>query len=99
VTPGTTGGGHNSPILRPFGRGGKPLARALSPTAIREIVWRYAAVAPHDLRRTFARLAREGGAPLTDIQQALGHASVTTTERYVNERVNLTKGAGDWIAL
>jgi integrase len=36
-------------------------------------------VAPHDLRRTFARLAYEGNAPIAQIQLALGHASQITT--------------------
>lgn len=36
-------------------------------------------VAPHDLRRTFAKLARSGQAPLEQIQLALGHQSIQTT--------------------
>lgn len=41
------------------------------------------AVGPHDLRRTFARLAYRGRADLKQIQLSLGHASVATTERYI----------------
>ena len=33
-----------------------------------------AALAPHDVRRTFAKLAHKGRAPLEQIQIALGHA-------------------------
>ena len=38
-------------------------------------------IAPHDLRRTFARLARAASAPIEHIQYSLGHASLPTTER------------------
>ena len=40
-------------------------------------------VRPHDLRRSFARLAYEGHAAIEQLALALGHASVHTTERYV----------------
>ncbi len=32
--------------------------------------------APHDCRRTFAKLALKGGARLEQIQLSLGHASI-----------------------
>jgi integrase/recombinase XerD len=41
-------------------------------------------LAAHDLRRTFAKLAHKGGARLDQIQLSLGHASIKTTERYLN---------------
>ena len=41
---------------------------------------------PHDLRRTFAKLAHQGQAPLEQIQLTLGHASIVTTERYLGVR-------------
>jgi site-specific recombinase XerD len=40
-------------------------------------------VTPHDLRRSFARLAYEGHAPIEQLSMTLGHASIATTERYV----------------
>lgn len=40
---------------------------------------------PHDLRRTYARRLYEAGLPLLGIQQNLGHASHTTTERYIGQ--------------
>lgn len=40
-------------------------------------------VAPHDLRRTCARLCHEAGGELEQIQFLLGHVSVQTTERYL----------------
>lgn len=49
-------------------------------------------IAPHDLRRTLAHLMRDAGAELEQIQHTLGHASVQTTEKYVNARLELRKG-------
>ena len=40
-------------------------------------------LAPHDLRRTCARLCHVAGGELEQIQFLLGHASVQTTERYI----------------
>lgn len=75
---------------------------SLSVTAIWDIVLHYAQATgvtctPHDLRRTFAKLARKSGAPLDVIQKSLGHASVRTTEIYTasGEEAN----AGDYFNL
>ena len=40
-------------------------------------------IAPHDLRRTCARLCHEAGGELEQIQLLLGHISVQTTEQYL----------------
>jgi site-specific recombinase XerD len=40
-------------------------------------------IAPHDLRRTCARLCHEAGGELEQIQFLLGHLSVQTTEQYL----------------
>lgn len=40
-------------------------------------------LAPHDLRRTHAKLAYRGGSRLEQIRLALGHSSLQTTERYL----------------
>ena len=60
----------------------------MSPHAIYSVVRRYTeqlgwSIAPHDLRRAHAKLAFAGGARLEQIQLALGHTSVRTTERYL----------------
>ena len=39
-------------------------------------------ISPHSLRHAFATLARDAGARLEDIQDALGHADPRTTRRY-----------------
>lgn len=53
----------------------------------------------HDLRRSFAGMAQSGGAEIQMIKQALGHSSIVTTERYLNQVQNLKMGktAGDHI--
>ena len=46
-------------------------------------------IAPHDLRRTCAKLCYASGGELEQIQFLLGHASVLTTERYLGCKQNL----------
>ncbi len=56
-------------------------------------------LAAHDLRRTAAALALKGGADLRQIQQMLGHASIMTTERYLEPMRSLQVTAGDFIQI
>ncbi len=51
------------------------------------------------MRRTFAKLSRNGGAELDQIKASLGHASVQTTERYVGETQRFTDAPADRIGL
>lgn len=60
----------------------------IGPQSVYEIIDRYARqtglnVAAHDLRRTHAKLAKEGGASIQQVQFTLGHSSAQTTERYL----------------
>jgi len=55
-------------------------------------------VAPHDLRRTCAKLCHDGGGELEQIQFLLGHASVQTTERYLGCKQNLGQPVNDRFA-
>ncbi len=52
-------------------------------------------VAPHDLRRTCARLCHEAGGELEQIQFLLGHVSVQTTERYLGCKQRLRNATGE----
>lgn len=56
-------------------------------------------LAAHDLRRTAAALALKGGADLRQIQQMLGHSSITTTERYLEPMRSLQVTASDYIQI
>src|ERR1700704_824135 len=52
-------------------------------------------IAPHDLRRTCAKLCHTSGGELEKIQFLLGHASVQTTERYLGCKQNLGHPVND----
>ena len=56
-------------------------------------------VSPHDFRRSFARFAHTGLAPLEQIQLSLGHASVVTTEIYLGVKQNLHDAPCDHLGL
>jgi site-specific recombinase XerD len=77
----------------------------LDPSALFKIVQRYGLranhrrIAPHDLRRTFARLAYEGNASLAQIQLALGHSNQTTTEKYINAQQDLQMAPSDMLGI
>lgn len=91
-------------IFRYINRGGKLAGNSMTSQAIQNVVKEYAQkcgyeLAAHDLRRTFAKLARKSGGDLMQIQLTLGHASVQTTERYIGEKQNLSCAAGDGIKL
>jgi site-specific recombinase XerD len=52
-------------------------------------------VAPHDLRRTCARLCHVSGGELEQIQFLLGHVSVQTTERYLGCKQKIRDAVND----
>ncbi len=93
------------PVLRPVGKTDAICGSKMSPQAIYNIVVGYGAdlklrITPHDLRRTFAKLAQSSGrAPLEQIQFSLGHASIQTTERYLGARQNLADAPCDHLGL
>ena len=75
-------------LLGAVDKGDRITAQGMSAQSIYEVVETYGcklgvSVAPHDVRRTFAKLAHKGKAPLEQIQISLGHASIQTTERYL----------------
>ena len=91
-------------VFRSIDKADRITGASLTPQAIYEITKTYGyrsgqPIAPHDLRRTFARLARNGKASLEQIQFALGHASITTTERYLGLTQDLGDAPGDHIDL
>jgi site-specific recombinase XerC len=81
-------------VFRSVTRHGRVRPRRISPQAVFEIVRTYSdalnfRIAPHDLRRSFARLAHRGQAPIEQIQLSLGHASIVTTELYLGVKQDL----------
>jgi integrase/recombinase XerD len=56
-------------------------------------------LAPHDLRRTCAKLCRKAGGELEQIQLLLGHASIQTTEHYLGTEQALAHAVNDAIGL
>jgi integrase len=91
--------------FRAVHRGGKVQGSALSEKVIWQLLQAYAAaasvpgIAPHDLRRTCAKMCRAAGGELEQIQLLLGHASVQTTERYLGTKQNLAHSPNDGIKL
>jgi site-specific recombinase XerD len=92
-------------IFRPVNRGGCVTGERLGEKVVWQMLKKYAAevgvpgVAPHDLRRTCAKLCRAAGGELEQIQLLLGHASVQTTERYLGTKQDLIHAPNDAIKL
>jgi len=92
-------------VFRPVNKGGRNTGERMTEQAIYNLVIEYAQglgfakVAPHDLRRTFAKLAHKGGSGLDQIQLSLGHSSIQTTERYLGVEQDLTDAPCDHLGL
>ena len=56
-------------------------------------------ISPHDLRRTFAKLAYKVDSPIDQIQLSHGHSSIMTTERYLGVKMNLHDAPCDRLGL
>ena len=92
-------------IFRRVNRLGKIWGDRITPKAVWHVV-RAAAkradikgLAPHDLRRTCARLCHLAGGELEQIQFLLGHVSVETTERYLGCKQRLSHAVNDNLGL
>lgn len=77
----------------------------MSTQAIWRVVQGYASalgfgdIAPHDLRRTAAKLMHKAGVPLDQISIILGHGNVAVTERYLGVELDLQHAGTDAIPL
>ena len=92
-------------LFRSVNRGDKVQGEVLSEKVVWQMLRPYAAaagvpgIAPHDCRRTAAKLCRAAGGELEQIQMLLGHASVQTTERYLGTKQDLVHAPNDAIRL
>jgi len=92
-------------VFRAVNKGDRVMGDGITPQAVRNIVADYAeklehaSIAPHDLRRTFAKLAYKGGAALDQIQLSLGHESIQTTEDYLGVEQDLIDAPCDHLGL
>ena len=56
-------------------------------------------LAPHDLRRSCARLCHAASGEMEQIQFLLGHVSVQTTEKYLGSKQRLRGAVNDRIGI
>jgi integrase len=100
----STAGFSQGLVLGAVNKGDQITGQGMSAQSIYEVVERYgrklgAALAPHDVRRTFAKLAHKGRAPVEQIQISLGHASIQTTERYLGVEQDLMDAPCDHLGI
>lgn len=91
-------------IFRSVTRGDHIGSHGISAQTVRDVVHDYGQalgieLSPHDLRRTYSKLARSGGSDLEQIQISLGHASIQTTQRYLGTQQNIQDAPGDHLGL
>ncbi len=87
-------------VLGAVNKGDRITGQGMSAQSIYEVVEAYgndlgAPIAPHNMRRTFAKLAHKGRAPLEQDSDCAGHASIQTTERYLGARAGLEQDLTD----
>jgi site-specific recombinase XerD len=92
-------------VFRPVNRADRVAGERLGEKVVWRMLRQYAdatgvpGIAPHDARRTCAKLCRAAGGELEQIQLLLGHASVQTTERYLGTKQDLVHAPNDAIKL
>jgi site-specific recombinase XerD len=95
----------SGPIFRQVNKTGRIWGNGFSAKVIWTIVRKAATqsamprIAPHDLRRTCARLCHEAGGELEQIQFLLGHISVQTTERYLGCKQRFRNAVNDRLGI
>jgi integrase len=93
------------PVFRAINKAGRVWGDGMSPKVLWDVVRTAAAragidkLAPHDLRRTCARLCHLAGGELDQIQFLLGHVSIQTTERYLGCKQKLRIAVNDRLGI
>jgi site-specific recombinase XerD len=92
-------------VLRRINRGDQVQGEQMSEKVVWQLLQPYATaagvpgIAPHDLRRSCAKMCRAAGGELEQIQLLLGHSSFQTTERYLGTKQDLVHAPNDGIRL
>jgi integrase len=92
-------------VFRSINKAGKVWGDGMTPKVLWELVREAAGragierLAPHDLRRTCARLCHLAGGELDQIQFLLGHVSIQTTERYLGCKQQLRCAVNDKLGI
>jgi site-specific recombinase XerD len=91
-------------LFQAMSKRGRILRDHISSETVREVVLRYGhkcgfSITPHDLRRTYAKLALKNGAKINQIQLNLGHESLATTQVYLGNDLDLKNGPGDFLPI
>jgi integrase len=92
-------------LFRCLRKGGVVTQEPLSAWSIWDVVVQSAAAVgiehlrPHDLRRTCAKLCRQKGGKLEQIQYLLGHATLLTTEKYLGGQQEIGDAVNDHLGL
>ncbi len=92
-------------LFRHVSSAGRAWGEAVTEKLVWHVVKEFAArigvtkLAPHDRRRSCARLCRGAGGELEQIQFLLGHVSVQTTERYLGCTQRISSAVNDRIGI
>lgn len=92
-------------VFRWVNRAGRVWGESMTEKVVWHVVREFAAkagiekVAPHDLRRTCARLCHIAVGELEQIQFLLGHVSIQTTERYPGCKQRIRSAVNDRIGI
>jgi integrase len=92
-------------VFRAINKAGRVWGDGMSPKVLWDVVRAAAAraaidkLAPHDLRRTCARLCHLAGGELDQIQFLLGHVSIQTTQRYLGCKQKLRIAVNDRLGI
>jgi site-specific recombinase XerD len=92
-------------VFRCVCRAGTTWGDSMTERVVWHVVKEYAAklnlvrLAPHDLRRSCARLCHAASGEMEQIQFLLGHVSVQTTEKYLGSKQRLRGAVNDRIGI